>query len=131
MIGRSKSWTPSLDVRSWPANVSASAPERDAQQLLELRDRLGGARVVHGRHAHRTGRLEVAREGVDEDAVLGRKPDPLGAERVDLRVGLAHALLAGDDPAVEELGEAIELVAVGAPRVRDQAGPDALALGHD
>ena len=107
---------------------AARTAQRDAEQLLQLGDRLLGVDVVDGRHPERPCRLEVAGQVVHEDAVLRRQPDALRAQRVDRRVGLAHALLAGDHPAVEQLGQRRVVVAGRAPRVRDHAGPHAGVL---
>ena len=52
----------------------ALAAQRDAEQLLELGDRLLGLDVVDRRHPQRPRRLEVAGQVVHEDAVLAQ-PD--------------------------------------------------------
>ena len=52
----------------------------------------------------------------------GCEPDPLGAEPEDLRLRLVEPDLAGDHDAVEQLGEAVAVVAPAAPRVGDQPG---------
>ena len=88
--------------------------------------------MKHRRHPDRLGAGAVLAQVVDEDAVGGRQADALGAEQEDLRLGLVHADLAGDDDGVEELVEHGLVVDVRADRVGDQAGADAgLACGAD
>ena len=49
------------------------------------------------------GRFQVARQVVDVDALLRREADRGGTQHVDRRVRLAHADVAGDHDAVEQL----------------------------
>ena len=57
--------------RARPERRSDTA-QRQAEQALELRDRLAARAVVHGLHAEVARRLEVARQVVDEDDLAGR-----------------------------------------------------------
>src|SRR4051812_21118419 len=101
---------------------------RLTHQPLELRQRGRCRRVMHHGHPELARRVEVEGEVVDEDARARLGADALRAELVHARIGLAEALLARDDDAVEELGQEVARVAARAPGVRDQAGGDAAVV---
>ena len=101
----------------------------DAEELLELRDRLGGVAVEDRGHPDRLGSGAVLAQVVDEDRGLGLDLEPLAGEQVDLRLRLVEADLAGDHRRVEEVGRG-PVVDPKAPRVRDQAGELARGLGR-
>ena len=65
--------------------------QRDAQQLLELRDRLSASVWCTVAMPSASRRLEVAGRGRRRRRTPRAQADALGAERVDRRVGLAHA----------------------------------------
>jgi hypothetical protein len=79
--------------------------------------------VDHG-HPELARGVEVEGEVVDEHARARLGADALRAELVHARVGLAEALLAGDDDAVEQLADELARVAAGAPGVGDETGGD-------
>src|SRR3954451_16846858 len=77
------------------------ALQRDAEQLLQLADRLGGAEVTHPHHADVDRTPDVGPEVVDEHALPRLETEESGGVEVDRRLRLAHPDLAGDDDDVE------------------------------
>ncbi len=110
-----------------PGTSQSRRRDRDPQQLLELDDGGGRVRVVDGRHAELPRGLEVAREVVDEDELLGGETH-LAAPRSRRSPAWACARPSSPEMTshVEELLEAATVVGVRAPGVREQPRPHAL-----
>src|SRR5699024_4948063 len=93
--------------------------ELDPERLLHRRDRLVDVAVEDPEHPARLGAGDVLAQVVDEDAVGRLEAETLGAEAVDLGLGLVEADVAGDDAGVED-AQRRALVDAGAPGVGDQ-----------